>query len=170
MEVDFQTRTPLFFIGPRGHRLCYSLAVDMRLVDNKRLYSKWARILFGVLFLLCAGQIISASSRQLPTLVDQSASAINTQSDSSQAGADKSSCTHRPPRSSIPHSVEITAASPLNHVSYEPQPVHRLAAEIIEAFELANLTHQGTYHYRAPSNYFSVIVSYSSGRSPPHQV
>jgi hypothetical protein len=144
--------------------------MDMRLVATKRLYSKFARILFGVLFLLCAGQLISASSRQLPTLVDQSASAINTQSDSSQAGADKTSGTHSPPRSNTPHSVEIAAAPPLNHVSYEPQPVPQLAAEIIEAFELANLTHQGSYHHRAPSNFFSVIVSYSSGRSPPHQV
>src|SRR5437016_3003386 len=121
--------------------------MDVRLVDTKRVYSKFACILFGALFLLCAGQIIGAPSRQLPTLVDQYASAISTHSDSSQAGADKFSRTHRPPRSNIPHSVEIATASPLNHVSYEPQPIHQLAAEFIEAFELANLTHRRSYNH-----------------------
>src|ERR1700676_4635312 len=102
--------------------------MELMLVDTKRLYSRSARILFGVLCLLCTDQIVSACSRPLPTLEDQSVSAINTQSDSSQAGAGKLR-THRPPRSNTPHSVEIAIAPTLNHVSCEPQLVHQLAAE-----------------------------------------
>lgn len=149
-------------------RLCYSGA-RMRLVDTRRLYSKWDRMLFGVLFLLCAGQIVSASSRQSPTLADQTDSAISTQFDFSRAGADESR-KHRPRRSNAPHSVEIAAASRSNHASYDPQQVHQLAAEAIEAFALANSTRQRADNHRAPLSFSSVVPSYSSGRSPPHQV
>src|ERR1700730_135680 len=109
----------------------------MRLVDTYRRYSRRARVLFGLLFLLCAGQIGSASSRQLPTPVGQSGSAINSQSDSSQVGADKLSRTHRPPRSNPQNSVEIAPATTLVKVSCEPRLVHQLAAEMIEAVEPA---------------------------------
>ena len=135
---------------------------------DTRLYSKSACIIFGVLCLLCTDQIVNACSRPLATLVDQSATAVNTQSESSQAGAAKLP-THRPPSSNIPHSVEVASASTLKHVSWEPQLVHQLAAETVQAFELDNLTDQRAGNPRAPSSYSSVIVSDSSGRSPPRQ-
>ena len=142
--------------------------MEKGLVKTKGLYSKCGRALIGVLFLVCAGQIVSASSRQLPTLVDESASATNTQSDSSQAGAEQLR-THRLPRSNTPHSVEIAVAPTINQISYEPQLVHQLTVETVEAFQLANLTDQRADDHRELSSYSSVIVSYSSGRSPPRQ-
>jgi len=146
---------------------CYSRP-RMRLVNARRINSKWNRMLFGVLFLLCSGRIVSASSRQLPTLADQSDSALSTQDDFSRAGTDESR-THRPRRSNVPHSVEIAAAPTSNHASYGPQPVHRLAAEVIDAPAPPNSTRQRADHHRAPLSFSSVILSYSSGRSPPHR-
>ena len=121
-----------------------------------------------MLCLLCSDQFVSACSRPLATLVDQSATAVNTQSESSQAGAAKLP-THRPPGSNIPRSVEVASASTLKHVSWEPQLVHQLAAESVQAFELDNLTDQRAGNLRAPSSYLSVIGFDSSGRSPPRQ-
>ena len=145
--------------------MCYSR--QSMLVHTPRFYSKSARIIFGVLCLLCTDQIVSACSRPAATLVDQLASATNTQSDSSQAGAAKFP-THRPPRSNNPHFVEVASVPTSKHLSCEPQQVHQLAAGIIKAFEL-ELTHQPAGRLLAPSGYSSVIVPYSSGRSPPRQ-
>jgi hypothetical protein len=138
------------------------------LVDAKRLSSKSARIIFSVLCLVCTDGIVCARERPLATLLDQSVSVINAQADSSQAGGSRLP-THRPPSSDIPHSVEIASAPTLKHVSYEPQLVHQLAAEIIQAFETNNLTGQQAGPFQAASSYSSVLVSYSSGRSPPPQ-
>jgi hypothetical protein len=147
------------------YRLCYS--PELMFVDT-RLYSKSAGLIFGVLSLVCIDQVVSACSRPLTTLVDQSATAVNTQFESSQAGAAKLPA-HRPPSSNIPHSVEVASASTLKHVSWEPQLVHQLAAETVQSFELDNLADQRAGYPWAPTSYSSVIVSDSSGRSPPRQ-
>ena len=131
--------------------------LDEMLVDT-RLYSKWARLILGVLCLLCTGQIVSASQR--------SATEVHTQSASSQAGAAKLP-THKLPSSNVPHSVEVAFGPTLKQVSREPQLVHQLAAEIVQAFQLDNLTEQRAENLRPPSSYSPVIVSDSSGRSPP---
>src|SRR6187397_515467 len=96
---------------------------------DTRLNSKSARIILCVLCLLCAGQIVSA--------VPRSATAVNTQCESSQAGAAKLP-TNRLPSSNVPHSVEVAFAPTLKQVSWEPQLVHQLPAEIVQAFELHN--------------------------------
>ena len=127
------------------------------LVDT-RLYSKATRIILGVLCLLCTGQIVSALPR--------SATEVHTQSESSQIGAAKLP-THKPPRSNVPHTVEVASAATLKQVSWEPQLVHQLAVEIVQAFQLDNLTEQRAENLRPPSSYSPVIVSDSSGRSPP---
>lgn len=127
---------------------------------DTRLNSKSARIILCVLCLLCAGQIVSACPR--------SATAANTQCESSQAGAAKLP-THKPPRSNVPHTVEVASAPTLKQVSWEPQLVHQLAVEIVQAFQLDNLTEQRAENLRPPSSYSPVIVSDSSGRSPPSQ-
>jgi len=127
---------------------------------DTRLNSKSARIILCVLCLLCAGQIVSA--------VPRSATAVNTQCESSQAGAAKLP-TNRLPSSNVPHSVEVAFAPTLKQVSWEPQLVHQLPAEIVQAFELHNLTEQRAGNLRPPSSDSSVIVSESSGRSPPSQ-
>lgn len=144
--------------------------IPTRRMNTRRLYSKWTGGLFGVLFLLCAGHIERVSSRPPGTFVDQSASAITTQRDSSQAGLHEPSRTHRSPGSNAPHSVEVAAAPTLNQISYEPQVVHHLAVCVISALGPANLTPQRACDDRARSCYSPVIVSYSSGRSPPRRV
>jgi hypothetical protein len=123
------------------------------------LYSKSARIILGVLCLLFAGQIVRAYPR--------SATADNTQSKSFQTGASKLP-TKKQPGSNVP--VEVASATTLKQVSCEPQLVDQLAAEIVQAFQLDNLiTAQRAANLRPPSNDSSVIVSDSSGRSPPRQ-
>ena len=146
--------------------MCYSR--QSMLVYATRPYSKLARITFGVLCLLCTDQIVSACSRPLATLVDQPASAINTQPDSSHAGAAKFP-THKPPSSNTQHFVEVASVPTLKHVRCEPQLVDQLAAEIVQALALDKLTNQQAGYFRVLSNYSAITVSDSSGRSPPRQ-
>jgi len=61
--------------------------MDVRFVDTKPSLFKVCLHTVWRVVLVVPGQIISASSRRLPILVGQSASAINTQSDSSQWSA-----------------------------------------------------------------------------------
>jgi len=139
------------------------------LVHPTTLYSKLARIIFGVLCLVCMGQVANESSTPQVTVVEQSVKAGNTQFESSQTGAANLPNQKRP-SSNVPRSIEVASGPSVNQVSWEPQVLHQLAAEIFHAFELDNLTYQRAGNLRAPSSYSSVIVSYSSGRSPPRPV
>jgi len=138
------------------------------LVNSTKPCYKLARIIFGLLCLLCTDQIVSASSSTLANLVDQSATAVNTQYQSSRTDAAKLP-THKRPKSNVPHSVEVASAPTLKRVSWEPQLQPQLAAEIVQTFELNELTDQRAGNILAPSSYSSVIVSDSSGRSPPRR-
>jgi len=146
--------------------MCYSR--QWMLVHTIRLYSKFAHIVFGLLCLLCTDRIVSACSRPSATLVDRRASAINTQHDPQHSGAAKFP-THKPPNSNTPRFVEVASVPTLKQLSCEAQLLHKLAAEIVKAFALNNLTNQLAGNLLAQSSYWAIIVFNSSGRSPPRQ-
>jgi len=106
--------------------------------------------IWRIVLAMAQTQIVSACSRPLATLVDQLASATDTQSDSSRAGAARLP-THRPPSSNTPHSVEVASAPILKQISCEPQVAHQLAAEIVRAFK-PNLTDQQAGPLQASSS------------------
>jgi len=147
-------------------RICYSR--NSMLVHTTSPYSKLARIIFGVLCLLCTDQIVNAVSRPIATHSDQCASARNTQSGPAQAGA-ADFPTRKPPRSSTPYFVEVAFVPTLKNPSCEPRLVHQLAAEIVHSFDLNNLTTQPTTNILSLCSYSIILAFDSSGRSPPRQ-
>jgi hypothetical protein len=173
-KLEFVICPPDCFIGQQRQtevcrtfdpQPCYSL--ESMLVDT-RVYFKLAQIVFGALCLLSAGQIVGACPRPLAIAVDQSATAVNTNCDSSQTDGAKLP-THGPPRSNVPHSVEVASAPTLKQVSWTAPLVDQLAAEIVQAFSHYKPTGQRAGNLWAPSSYSSVIVTDSSGRAPPRQ-